>query len=85
MRPNAMTFRLVSIVQLTHTNSCGFGTGRDLSNILLIRLKVAVFAPMARASDVTATSVKTGDLSNCRILFDVVENDAHLRLLIIRR
>ena len=47
--------------QLTCRNSCGAGTGSDFQSTASIRLNIAEFAPMPRASDSTATAVNVGD------------------------
>ena len=42
------------------TRSCGLVTGSDFSMRLLMRVKMAVLAPMPRASERMATAVKPG-------------------------
>src|SRR5437762_1143856 len=50
----------------TDTIRSGSATGRGRNNTMLIRLKIAVFAPMPRASVRTATAVKPGFFSSWR-------------------
>jgi len=53
------------------TKRLGSRTGRVRSRTALTKLKIAVFAPIPKASDKTATSVKPGDrrkpLRACRV------------------
>lgn len=45
---------------MTITSSSGFWTGNNLKTTWSIMEKMAVFAPMPKASDISATPVKTG-------------------------
>src|SRR5437763_427012 len=56
--------------QSSRTSCCGFLTGSVLSSTASMRLKIAVFAPMPRASESTATAVKPGFSAS----FQPVEN-----------
>src|SRR5437868_12676248 len=48
------------------TSSCGSRTGNILRRIAFTSWKIAVFAPMPRASDSTATKLNPGLCFNCR-------------------
>ena len=61
--PRDILPRAPSVV-LRRTSSSGFLTGSVRSRTSLTRLKMAVFAPMPRASENTATAVKPGACSN---------------------
>ena len=47
-------------VQLITRSSCGLGTGNVRSSTAFTTENTAVFAPMPRPSDTTATTVNTG-------------------------
>jgi len=57
---------LAGFVDRTSTTLLGRGIGGRRSNMPFTRLKIAVFAPMPRASVRTATDVKPGFFSNLR-------------------
>ena len=53
--------------RLSSSTSCsGWATGRDRSISVLINVKIAVFAPMPSASEMTATAVNPGERRSVR-------------------
>src|SRR5258707_15846027 len=63
------TFReypLVGCDSHSWTRRSGSGNGKGRSKTAFTTVKIAVFAPMPRASERTATPVKTGDRANIR-------------------
>src|SRR3989442_9062744 len=58
--------RLESFPKSTYASSCGFATGSVRNRMASINWKIAVFAPIPRASDITATAVNVGFRRSCR-------------------
>src|SRR5215471_21465810 len=52
--------RLESFPKSIYASSCGFATGSARNRMTSISWKIAVFAPIPRASDSTATAVNVG-------------------------
>src|SRR5260370_42706030 len=58
--------RLESFMKSTYASSCGFATGSARNRMASISWKIAVFAPIPRARDSTATNVNIGFRRSCR-------------------